>query len=174
MAAISCSYVFTYDVFLSFRGSDTRHGFVGNLYKALNDKGIHTFIDDEKLQGGEEITPTLMKAIEESQIAITVLSHNYASSSFCLDELVHIIDCKRKGLLVLPVFYNLDPSDVRHQKGSYGEALARHEERFKAKKERLNQNMERLEKWKMALHQVANLSGYHFKQGYSTLSVFYS
>ncbi|KAH1192644.1 TMV resistance protein N [Glycine max] len=165
MAAISCSYVFTYDVFLSFRGSDTRHGFVGNLYKALNDKGIHTFIDDEKLQGGEEITPTLMKAIEESQIAITVLSHNYASSSFCLDELVHIIDCKRKGLLVLPVFYNLDPSDVRHQKGSYGEALARHEERFKAKKERLNQNMERLEKWKMALHQVANLSGYHFKQG---------
>ncbi|KAL2335507.1 hypothetical protein Fmac_016720 [Flemingia macrophylla] len=26
--------------------------------------------------------------------------------------------------------------------------------------------MERLEKWKMALHQVANLSGYHFQQGY--------
>nr|KYP42913.1 TMV resistance protein N [Cajanus cajan] len=158
MAASSCSYAFSYDVFLSFRGSDTRHGFVGNLYKALHDKGIHTFIDDEKLQGGEEITPTLMRAIEESRIAITVLSHNYASSSFCLDELASIIDCvERKGLLVLPVFYNLDPSDVRHQKGSYGEALAKHEERFKAK--------ERLEKWKMALHQVANLSGYHFKQG---------
>ncbi|CAJ1946986.1 unnamed protein product [Sphenostylis stenocarpa] len=172
MAAISCSYAFSYDVFLSFRGSDTRHGFVGNLYKALHDKGIHTFIDDEKLQRGEEITPTLMKAIEESRIAITVLSHNYASSSFCLDELVNIVDCvKKKGLLVLPVFYDLDPSDVRHHKGSYGEALTRHEERFKAKKENFNPNMERLEKWKMALHQVANLSGYHFKHGYPILPI---
>lgn len=87
-------YAFTYGVFLSFRGSDTRHDFVGNLYEALHDKGIHTFIDDEKLQGGEE-----------SMIAITVLSHNYASSLFCLDELVKVIDCaKRKGLLVLQVF----------------------------------------------------------------------
>ncbi|XP_027925185.1 TMV resistance protein N-like isoform X1 [Vigna unguiculata] len=163
MAAISCSY----DVFLSFRGSDTRHGFVGNLYKALDDKGIHTFIDDEKLQRGEEITPALMKAIEESRIAITVLSHNYASSSFCLDELVNIIACaKKKGLLVLPVFYDLNPSDVRHQKGSFAEALARHEERFKDKKESFSHNMDRLEKWKMALHHVASFSGYHFKQGY--------
>ncbi|KAK8469992.1 hypothetical protein PHAVU_004G028900 [Phaseolus vulgaris] len=167
MAAMSCSIAFSYDVFLSFRGSDTRHGFVGNLYKALQDKGIHTFIDDEKLEGGEEITPTLMKAIEESRIAITVLSHNYASSSFCLDELVNIIGCaEKKGLLVLPVFYNLDPSDVRHQKGSYAEALTKHEERFKVKKESFNHNKERLEKWKMALHHVANISGYHFKPGH--------
>ncbi|KAK7270701.1 hypothetical protein RJT34_26050 [Clitoria ternatea] len=160
MGVRSCSsaftYAFTYDVFLSFRGLDTRHGFVGNLYKALHDKGIHTFIDDEELHGGDEITPALMKAIEESRIAITVLSNNYASSSFCLDELAHILDCvKRKGMVVLPVFYKVDPSDVRHHKGSYGEALAKHEGRFKRK----------IEKWKMGLHQVANLSGYHFKHG---------
>ncbi|KAL5173147.1 Alcohol dehydrogenase-like 6 [Glycine soja] len=159
MALGSCSSSFNYDVFLSFRGADTRHGFTGNLYKALDDRGIYTFIDDEELQSGEEITPALLKAIQESRIAITVLSINYASSSFCLDELAHILECfKSKNLLVVPVFYKVDPSDVRQQKGSYGEALAKHEERF-------NHNMEKLEYWKKALHQVANLSGFHFKHG---------
>ncbi|KAL2578143.1 hypothetical protein AAZV13_16G180800 [Glycine max] len=159
MALGSCSSSFNYDVFLSFRGADTRHGFTGNLYKALDDRGIYTFIDDEELQSGEEITPALLKAIQESRIAITVLSINYASSSFCLDELAYILECfKSKNLLVVPVFYNVDPSDVRHQKGSYGEALAKHQERF-------NHNMEKLEYWKKALHQVANLSGFHFKHG---------
>ncbi|XP_027924157.1 TMV resistance protein N-like isoform X3 [Vigna unguiculata] len=155
--AIQNSPAFTYEVFLSFRGEDTRHDFTGNLYKALCDRGIHTFIDDEDLQSGEEITPALAKAIEESRIAIVVLSHNYASSSFCLDELVVILDCKNKGLLVIPVFYKVDPSDVRHQKESYGEALTKRQRRF--------EDVEKVQKWKMALRQVADLSGYHFKDG---------
>ncbi|XP_014617687.1 TMV resistance protein N isoform X2 [Glycine max] len=159
MALQSRSSSLSYDVFLSFRGEDTRHGFTGHLYSALHSKGIHTFIDDEGLQRGEEITPALVKAIQESKIAIIVLSINYASSSFCLHELATILECLMgKGRLVLPVFYKVDPSHVRHQNGSYEEALAKHEERFKAEKEKL-------QKWKMALHQVANLSGYHFKDG---------
>ncbi|KEH17154.1 disease resistance protein (TIR-NBS-LRR class) [Medicago truncatula] len=97
----SFSYGFTYDVFLSFRGSDTRYGFTGNLYKDLCRKRIRTFIDDKDLQRGDEITPSLFKAIEESRIFIPILSINYASSSFCLDELVHIIHCfKENGRLV--------------------------------------------------------------------------
>ncbi|XP_061350173.1 disease resistance protein Roq1-like [Gastrolobium bilobum] len=154
----SFSFGWKYDVFLSFRGEDTRHGFTGYLYKALRDRGIHTFIDDEELQRGAEITPSLAKAIEESRIAVTVFSKNYASSSFCLNELVHILHCiKEKGRLVLPVFYDVDPSHVRHQRGSYEQAMASHEERFK-------DNKEKLRKWRMALHQAANLSGFHFKQ----------
>ncbi|KAK7291277.1 hypothetical protein RIF29_06285 [Crotalaria pallida] len=155
----SFCYGWKYDVFLSFRGTDTRYGFTGNLYKALEAKGIHTFIDDEELQSGDEITPSLMKAIQDSRIAIVVLSKNYASSSFCLDELSTILDCvKGNGRLVLPVFFDVDPSHVRHhQSGTYGEALAKHEKRFK-------DNMQRLQNWKMALKQVANLSGFHFKQ----------
>ncbi|KAK7360083.1 hypothetical protein VNO77_02058 [Canavalia gladiata] len=162
----SFSYAFTYDVFLSFRGSDTRHTFTGYLHKALCDKGIHTFIDDEELQRGDEITPALFKAIQESRIAISVFSINYASSSFCLDELVTIIDyIKTKGRLVLPVFYNVDPSHVRHQTGTYDNALAEHEGWFKNNKEKFEDNMKRLQKWKTALTQVANLSGYHYKLG---------
>jgi len=161
LMATPSSRRFTYDVFLSFRGEDTRYGFTGNLYKALCDRGIHTFIDDEELQSGEKITPALQKSIEESRIAIVVLSQNYASSSFCLDELATILHCHTQGLLVLPVFYKVQPSDVRHQKGSYGEELTKHQRRFKDK--------EKLQKWKMALRQVADLSGYHFKDGYTTL-----
>ncbi|AES76259.2 disease resistance protein (TIR-NBS-LRR class) [Medicago truncatula] len=157
-SSTSISYDYKYQVFLSFRGSDTRYGFTGNLYKALTDKGINTFIDDNGLQRGNEITPSLLKAIEESRIFIPVFSINYASSSFCLDELDHIIHCyKTKGRPVLPVFFGVDPSHVRHHKGSYGEALAEHEKRFQNDPK----NMERLQGWKDALSQAANLSGYH-------------
>ncbi|XP_020958724.1 TMV resistance protein N isoform X1 [Arachis ipaensis] len=154
----SLSFTWKYDVFISFRGQDTRYGFTGNLYKALCDKGIHTFFDDDKLLSGEEITPALIKAIEESRIAIVVLSPNYASSSFCLDELVHVLHCiKGNHRLVLPVFYEVDPSDVRHLKNSFGEAMAKHENRYK---DHMNN---KVDKWKKALKEVANLSGYHFK-----------
>ncbi|XP_027359407.1 TMV resistance protein N-like [Abrus precatorius] len=169
----SFSYKFTYDVFLSFKGSDTRLGFTGHLWKALHDKGIHTFIDDRELQRGDEITASLVKAIQESRIAIPVFSKDYASSSFCLDELVNIIErVKAKGRLVLPIFYDVDPSHLRHQMGIYGEALAKHEARFANDVENLNDNMDRLRKWKMALNQAASLSGHHFKHGHEYEHVF--
>ena len=165
----SFSYRFTNDVFLSFRGKDTRHSFTGNLYKALSERGINTFIDDKKLPRGDEITSALEKAIEESRIFIIVLSENYAWSSFCLNELDYILKfIKGKGILILPVFYKVDPSDVRNHTGSFGKALTNHEKKFKS-----TNDMEKLETWKMALNKVANLSGYHhFKHGYPSLPIF--
>jgi hypothetical protein len=166
----SFSYGFTYDVFLSFRGTDTRYGFTGNLYRALCEGGVHTFIDDRELHAGDEITPSLVTAIEESRIFIPVFSVNYASSSFCLDELVHIIHCfKTKSCLVLPIFYDMEPTHVRHQTESYGEAIAKHEKVFQNNKEKYSDNMERLHKWKIALNQAANLSGHHFNPRYPTV-----
>nr|AKQ06244.1 disease resistance protein [Caragana korshinskii] len=150
---------FSYDVFLSFRGKDTRYCFTGNLWKALHDRGIRTFMDDEELRKGDEIAPSLVKAIEQSRMAIIVLSKNYASSSFCLQELSNILDCiKDKGRSVLPVFYDVDPFDVRRLTGTYGEAMAKHEARS-------NHNMDSLQKWKNALYQVANVSGFHYTNG---------
>ena len=52
----SSSFDWKYAVFLSFRGEDTSNNFIGHLYKALDQKGIDTFIDDENLRGGEEIS----------------------------------------------------------------------------------------------------------------------
>jgi hypothetical protein len=117
-----------YDVFLSFRGEDTRYGFTGHLYQALCDKGFNTFIDND-LQRGEQIKAELFKTIESTMISIIVFSENYASSTWCLDELVKILGCRKNGQLVLPVFYKVDPSEVRDQKGNIGIALAKHEEK---------------------------------------------
>jgi hypothetical protein len=141
-----------WDVFLSFRGEDTRKTFTAHLCAALRQKGIHTFMDD-KLRSGEEISPTLLNAIKKSKISIIILSKNYASSSWCLDELVNILDCnKTRGQVVLPLFYNVNPWEVRHQTSSVGQAFAKLEERFKYDKMKL-------QKWKTALTKVANLSG---------------
>ncbi|XP_024178722.1 disease resistance protein RPV1-like [Rosa chinensis] len=138
-----------YDVFLSFRGTDTRKTFTSHLYKALDEKKIDTYID-YNLERGDEIAPALLKAIEGSMISVIVFSENYASSRWCLDELVHILECREKyGQHVIPIFYKTVVSDIRHQSGSY-----ELEERFKDRTE-----SERL-KWKVALTKAANLSGF--------------
>ncbi|XP_050365644.1 disease resistance protein RPV1-like [Argentina anserina] len=145
-----------YDVFLSFRGKDTRDTFTNELYKALKWKNIDTYIDN-KLEGGDEIKHALEAAIEQSQISVIVFSENYAASTWCLDELVYIMKCKKSyGQIVLPVFYKVDPSDVRHQKNSYEVAFRKHTKRFK-------NNPDKVWIWKDYLKDAAALSGYHSK-----------
>ncbi|XP_021818216.1 TMV resistance protein N-like [Prunus avium] len=104
-----------YDVFLSFRGVDTRKSFVSHLYHELQHRGIKTFKDDPKLERGTAISSELLNAIQESRLAIVVLSPNYASSSWCLDELTNILQCMKSKGTVLPVFYNVDPSDFTRE-----------------------------------------------------------
>ncbi|KAK9944923.1 hypothetical protein M0R45_010463 [Rubus argutus] len=143
-----------YDVFLSFRGEDTRHKFTSHLYAALDRNKIYTYIDD-RLERGDEIGPALFTAIEQSKLSVIIFSKDYASSSWCLDEVVHILKCKQEyGQLVIPVFYDIDPSYVRRQQGTYADAFAVLEERFK-------DNMEKVRKWRDALTIAANLSGVH-------------
>ncbi|KAJ9691434.1 hypothetical protein PVL29_013572 [Vitis rotundifolia] len=145
----------SYDVFLSFRGKDTRRSFTDHLYSALIRNNINTFRDDEELRRGEEIAPELLKAIEESRIAIIVFSKTYAHSKWCLEELVKIMKCKEeRGQMVIPIFYHVDPSELRNPTGTYGEAFTHHEEN--ADEER----KERIRKWKTALRQASNLAGY--------------
>ena len=101
-----------YDVFLNFKGDDTRNGFISHLHQALCNAGFYTFFD-YYLQRGEDVSAQLLKTIELSMISIVVLSENYVSSTWCLDELiVSILKCKKNGQFVLPVFYKVDPSEV--------------------------------------------------------------
>ncbi|CAL8989693.1 unnamed protein product [Prunus brigantina] len=151
----------TYDVFLSFRGEDTRHNFTDHLYSALVQNGINTFIDD-KLRRGGEISASLLKAIEKSRISIIVFSTKYAASKWCLDELDKILECKKlRQQKVWPIFYKVEPSDVRHQRGSFGEALAKHECKFK-------NNIHKVHRWRKALSEAANLSGWTFSDGHES------
>ncbi|OIW10352.1 hypothetical protein TanjilG_28103 [Lupinus angustifolius] len=144
-----------YDVFISFRGKDTRDNFVSHLLSSLErQKRTHVFID-YKLQLGSEISEELFKAIEDSEISIIVFSENYVSSRWCLDELVKIMECKKEnGHDVIPVFYHVLPSQVRNQRGSYKIAFQKH-----AGKPENNTAM--LAKWREAMVEAANLSGKH-------------
>ncbi|KAL6185695.1 hypothetical protein ACLB2K_041823 [Fragaria x ananassa] len=100
--------------------------------------------------------------MEQSKISIVVFSENYASSKWCLDELVKILDCKKKiQQIVLPVFFKVDPSDVQNQRGSFAEGLANLECRFKNK----------VQEWKTALFEAASLSGWHLDEHRSESSI---
>ena len=142
-------------MFLSFRGEDTRYNFTDHLYAALIRKGIFTFRDDEKLERGKSISQELLKAIQESRFVIVILSTDYASSTWCLAELAEIVRCMKKmGLVILPVFYGVNPSDVRHQRGNFQVAFAKHEA----------DKIEEVDSWRAALTEVANLSGWHLDE----------
>jgi len=137
-----------YDVFLSFRGEDTRMNFTSHLYEALKQKKVETYID-YRLEKGDEISPGLIKAIEDSRVSVVIISENYASSKWCLEELSKILECqKNQGQIVIPVFYNIDPSHVRKQTGIYEQAIVKHQEDL------------RCNKWRASLTEVANLAGW--------------
>ncbi|KAK3416275.1 hypothetical protein EUGRSUZ_H01728 [Eucalyptus grandis] len=146
-----------YDVFLSFRGTDVRKSFLSHFYAALAQKGIHSYVDSEELRKGDCIKPALMKAIEESCIAIIIFSEDYASSPWCLEEVEKIMECKeQRGLTVLPVFYKVDPREVRTPRGNYRKAMVKHENKF-------GRDLEKVKRWEKALLDAGSLSGWEFK-----------
>ncbi|XP_006492480.2 disease resistance protein RPV1-like [Citrus sinensis] len=110
-----------HDVFLSFRGEDTRDNFTSHLHYVLSLKGIKTFVDDQLIRG-DNISRSLLDTIEASSISIIIFSERYASSRWCLDELLKILECKHDyGQIVIPVFYRVDPSHVRWKTGTFGD-----------------------------------------------------
>ncbi|BBN67826.1 Putative disease resistance TIR-NBS-LRR class protein [Prunus dulcis] len=127
-----------YDVFLSFRGEDTR-AFTSHLHVALLRKNIDTYTDN-RLEKGDDIGPTLREAIEKSKIAIVIFSKDYTSSTWCLKELI-----------VIPIFYRINPSHVRTQQGTY--AL---EDRP------LKRSRDEVANWRAALEEAANISGFYY------------
>ncbi|XP_029130731.1 disease resistance protein RPP2B isoform X4 [Cajanus cajan] len=150
----SSSHTKNFDVFVSFRGADTRNNFTGHLFAALERKSIDAFKDDQKIKKGEFLEPELLQAIEGSRVFIVVFSKDYASSTWCMKELQKIVDWVEKtGRSVLPVFYDVTPSEVRKQSGKFGEAFAKHEERFK-------DDLEMVQKWREALNAITNRCGW--------------
>ncbi|KAL0741633.1 hypothetical protein Bca4012_083146 [Brassica carinata] len=148
----SSSLIKRYHVFPSFHSPDVRRGFLSHLHHQFTSKGITTFKDQE-IERGHTIKPELVQAIRESRVSIVLLSKNYASSSWCLDELVEILNCKEaSGQIVMTIFYEVDPSDVRKQTGDFGKAF---EKTCEKKTE------EDKKRWKEALAYVATIAGEH-------------
>ncbi|XP_010449693.1 PREDICTED: disease resistance protein RLM3-like isoform X3 [Camelina sativa] len=139
-----------HDVFPNFRGEDVRQSLVSHLRKELDRKFIKTF-NDNRIERSRDINPELLKAIAESRIAIVVFSENYASSKWCLDELVKIRECHEEfDQMVIPIFYKVDPSHVRKQTGQFGKVFG---------ETCIGRTENEIRKWMRALAEVANLAG---------------
>ncbi|KAM7469178.1 hypothetical protein LguiA_007361 [Lonicera macranthoides] len=148
-----------YEVFLSFRGADTRNGFTDYLYHDLIGAGVRTFRDDNELPIGEKIGAELPSAIKQSKISIPIFSKNYAFSKWCLRELAHMVECRANGgQLIYPIFYDVEPNEVQHcEKGSYKDAFLKHKNDKELDEKTVRQ-------WKAALEIVGDLKGLELKK----------
>ncbi|XP_019100156.1 PREDICTED: probable disease resistance protein RPP1 isoform X2 [Camelina sativa] len=139
-------------VFPSFHGPDVRRTFLSHILVVFRGKGIDPFIDNN-IERSKSIGPELKDAIRGSKIAIVLLSRNYASSSWCLDELAEIMKCRVVlGQIVMTIFYEVDPTDIKKQIGDFGKAF---------RKSCKGKTKELTERWRKALEDVAQIAGYH-------------
>ncbi|XP_043720713.1 disease resistance protein RPV1-like [Telopea speciosissima] len=146
-----------YDVFINFRGEDTRNIFVGHLYSALKGCGIQAFIDSKDLQKGEYIGK-LLSVIEGAKLSIAVFSQRYVESTWCLQELALMLKSHRTihGQIILPIFFMVKTSDVKNQTGCFEILPQMHSE----------EAAETISMWKDALRAAGDMSGWVVDERY--------
>lgn len=141
-----------YDVFLSFRGGDSRTCFTDFLYKSLSAAGLQVFRDDA---GNQQTDPEVLRAIRTCRVVIPIVSERYAQSKRCLQNLTEIMDCRRKhGKSIFPVFYNVNVADLGRQCGNlrnFEEALCEHE---------MQCRREEVQEWVEALCSLTRIRGW--------------
>ncbi|KAL3730346.1 hypothetical protein ACJRO7_027367 [Eucalyptus globulus] len=142
-----------YDIFISYNRDDTLHP-VSHLKGALERRGMRTVVD-YTLDRGEEIWPAIIEAIKQSNIAVVVVSQNYHFSPWCLNELVKILECKKRGgLIVFPIFWGIDARELREQSSTFVENIGQGEEGFK------QENPHQVQRWRKALQAVGRINGF--------------
>ncbi|BAT97008.1 hypothetical protein VIGAN_09034800 [Vigna angularis var. angularis] len=147
---------FIHDVFINFGGEDIGRRFVSHLHSVLLQSQVKTFISQENLHEGMKLEEQ-MRAIRHTKITIIVLSKSYTESPCCLLVLEKIIECHETfGQIVLPVFYEIDPLDVRHQKDDFGKALE-----DTARRSYSGEQLQHApSRWSSALNRVAGMTGW--------------
>ncbi|KAK2630921.1 hypothetical protein EUGRSUZ_L03709 [Eucalyptus grandis] len=138
-----------YEVYMNFRGPNTRKGFADYLYTSLVDAGVHVFRDGEICVGGK-IGFDFPSVIAQTKISIVIISENFASRAWCLKELADILECRRsRGQLVLPIYYKVKPSQLKYLTG-----------RFRGCTDAHKRKMGEIVEWKEALRAVCSLRGW--------------
>ncbi|KAK1415982.1 hypothetical protein QVD17_31770 [Tagetes erecta] len=140
------SQSWNYDVYISYSNKDCRVNFLDDLNRALVRRLILTYQGRGK---SKSIDKSHMKAIKKSRIAIIILSPSYVDSASNLDELELIIkNSDERGQIIVPIFYHINPSDARSN--YYNNVFTWHG---------LHNDNNKVESWRKALVEAANLSG---------------
>ncbi|GLJ33270.1 hypothetical protein SUGI_0669410 [Cryptomeria japonica] len=138
-----------YDIFINHRGPDVKEGLATDLYKTLTGMGLRVFLDKEELELGDLLPAEIEGAMHSALLHIAIFSKSYAQSPWCLAELSFML---KTGTQIIPIFYHIQPGDVRHAKGVYAEAFSEH-------KKKGRYTSEKLQEWKNALNNVSDTVG---------------
>ncbi|XP_057836203.2 disease resistance protein TAO1 isoform X2 [Cryptomeria japonica] len=155
MASTSASKLMekpSYDVFINHRGPDVKSTLATALYGMLTGMALSVFWDAQELEHGDFLPPTIEAAMRSALLYIAIFSKSYAESPRCLAELSLMLET---GTRIIPIFYDVDPSDLRwveKGKGVYDQAFKEHEQKG-------GYPVEELLKWKKALHIVSFYTG---------------
>jgi len=156
-----------YQVFLSFRGPDTRLLFTNFLHEALVDAGIRVFIDDVGLQPGEKIS-NLLQVIDNCKLYIPIFSKDYASSHWCFDELAKMVENTSKHKedgkekVILPIFYDVKPKDVKLQTPLYKDVISNLEQEMEDQEQKFSS--ENIKTWRESLVEVGGIKGWEVEK----------
>ncbi|XP_076925370.1 putative serine/threonine-protein kinase PBL28 isoform X1 [Bidens hawaiensis] len=139
-----------HDVYICFRQRDPECHVVDDICAALHQGDISTYKDEVTLSRNEL---TLLKAITRSRLFVIFFTKKFAVNSWYLDEVANIIECMReKRQLILPVFLNVSRSDVRTQKGYFGEVMSEYDRH------------PRMEVWRNSLVEATNAPGLEYSK----------
>ncbi|XP_059077645.1 disease resistance protein RUN1-like isoform X2 [Cryptomeria japonica] len=146
-----------YHVFINHRGPDVKKTLASHIYYALETHGLRVFLDKQELQVGDFLTPAIQSAIRSASVQIAIFSETYAQSPWCLDELVWMLDSDPTSIKIIPIFYDIEPSELRHvEKEAYATAFEKHRRKGRV-------TDERVESWIKALEKVSAISGIPFR-----------
>jgi len=107
----------TWDVFVSYCWANK--SLVAQLKDVLEREGLRCWMDDHKMQGGDELFTEIDKGITNSSIVIACLSNQYSASVNCTREINLASDRKK---MILPVW--VGPCDLWPPRGAMGPLLS--------------------------------------------------
>jgi hypothetical protein len=96
-----------YDVFISYSRKD--RVIAERIYTALRDAGVDAFMDVVNIHGGQDFLKAVSHNILTSKVFLSLVSNNYYSSNFALDELSFAKSHKRRESIYI---YNIDGSEL--------------------------------------------------------------
>ncbi|KAG0586578.1 hypothetical protein KC19_2G101200 [Ceratodon purpureus] len=142
-----------YNVFINHRGPDVKKTFVAHLNAALRRDGFRPFLDAKDIGQGRHVFKSIDKALKGACVHVAIFSKRYAESKYCLNELS---DMLRSGQVILPVFYGVNPDDLRWTENEpFKKGFEKHLKRGRT---------EEIRKWKDALREVSDYRGFRLDE----------
>jgi len=121
----SSSYSSPWDVFINHRGPIVKNTFASYLYQRLINISLRVFLDKEELEARQNIPSQIEQGIRGASSHIVIFSDTYAKSTWCLDELVLMVESVKSGKIILPVFHKVQNSVLRGRHVAIGKGLQR-------------------------------------------------